>query len=94
MVTSHGIIIVESNIINNRFFPLNSNLAKPYATKEQERICPAVVMTVMIIEFFKYVPKGCDSHAFLKFSNSHFEGNSRGGYAMASASVLKAVKNI
>jgi len=29
IVTSQGIIMVESSTMNKKFFPLNSNLAKP-----------------------------------------------------------------
>ncbi|MBS6930363.1 MAG: hypothetical protein KH170_06370, partial [Lachnospiraceae bacterium oral taxon 082] len=61
---------------------------------EQEITCPSVVRAVTRIELNKYVPNGCDFHAFIKFSKCHCEGKNFGGKAIASASVLNAEKTI
>ena len=63
ITSSFGIIMSDRNIVNTRFFPANFILAKAYAASVITTSIIAVVSTVKITEFRKYLPSGTSVNA-------------------------------
>ena len=79
IITEFGSIRVAMRIMKRTFFPLKSNLAKPYATREHETIVNNTVgMTSrnVLLKYLAYVNVPVVSHPFAKASKLQEEGRS------------------
>ena len=78
-VTWEGNIMVPRRIMNKTGDNLDLNLAKPYATTEEENTVPIVAKNVTTAEFWKKIPKSAPFHPSMKFSSVGFAGSNDGG---------------
>lgn len=64
--------MVPRRIMNKTGDNLDLNLAKPYATTEEENTVPIVAKNVTTAEFWKNIPKSAPFHPSMKFSSVGF----------------------
>ena len=74
MTSSLGIIISERNKRNTRFFPRNSSRAKANAARVITTSIRAVVATVKMRVFKKYLPRGTAEKAVSVYPDGGGEG--------------------
>ena len=63
-----GIIIVDNNRANHKFFPAKRSLEKPKAIKLELSMLHAILISTITAEFTKYLEKGARAKASLKLS--------------------------